>query len=85
MPATRDELERSEQAYRRSRRTVLGHVVFLGVCCTAAFLLRRTFRLPSIFLFTVFVVALLAFAGDIMKFLHCRHELHRQRVAGTPS
>lgn len=80
MPATRDELERSEQAYRRARRTIIGHAVFLGLGCTAAVLLRRSFRLPPIILATVFIVALLAFAGDIMKLFYCHNELRRLRA-----
>jgi hypothetical protein len=70
-----------EKAYGRSRRTIFGHVIFLGVACTVAIVLRRSFKLTPILLATVLIVALLVFAGDIMKFLYHRNELRRLRAA----
>ena len=81
MQAARDEIERLELAYRRARRTIIGHVIFLGVCCLVAVVLRRSFRLPPLILATVLIVALLVFAGDIMKLFYSRNELRRLRAA----
>jgi hypothetical protein len=74
-----EEIARMEAAYRRAKFTLIGHALFLGLCCAAGVLLRRGFGQPPIFLAVVFIVALLVFGGDIMKFLYCRNELRRLR------
>ena len=80
-----DEISRMEEAYRRSKWTIIGHTVFLVACCIGAFLLRRLFRLPPLFLFVVLVVALIVFGGDIMKFFYRRNEVRRLRAARDAS
>jgi hypothetical protein len=68
-----------EIAYRKSRRTVIGHAVFFFLCCTVAVILRRMFNMPPALLTVVFIVALLLFGGDILKFLSYRRQLRRMR------
>jgi cytochrome c biogenesis protein CcdA len=65
------------QAYRKARWTIVGHAVFVVVCCVGVVMLRRAFRLPSALLGVVFIVALIVFGGDIMKFFRCRDRLRR--------
>jgi len=85
MRGQRDEIARLEVAYRRARRIIIGHVIFLTVACLAAVVLRRAGGLPPIYLFTIITVALLVFGGDIMKLLYCRNELRRLRGSDPSS
>jgi len=66
-----------ERAYHRALRTVVGHALFVAVCCAGAIALRRFFKLPSALLGVVFIVALIVFGGDIVKFLRARDRLRR--------
>jgi hypothetical protein len=68
-----------EVAYRRSRRTVIGHGVFFFICCTIAVVLRRMFNMPPALLTVVFIVALILFGGDILRFLSLRRRLRQMR------
>ena len=68
-----------EVAYRKSRRTVIGHAVFFVLCCTIAVVLRRMFKMPPALLTVVLIVALALFGGDILKFLSYRRQLRRMR------
>jgi hypothetical protein len=68
-----------EIAYRKSRRTIIGHAVFFVVCCTVAVILRRMFNMPPALLTVVFFVALILFGGDILRFLSYRRQLRRIR------
>ena len=74
-----NELASLEVAYRKSRRTIIGHAVFFLLCCTAAVVLRGMMKMPPAFLTVVFVVALLLFGGDILRFLSYRRRLRRLR------
>jgi hypothetical protein len=73
------ELATLEAAYRKSLRTIIGHAVFFIICCTVAVILRRMFKMPPALLTMVFVVALLLFGGDILRFLSYRRRLRRIR------
>jgi hypothetical protein len=75
MPESSDSPAEIERAYRRARWTILGHTAFLAVCCLLAIVLRRFFKLPPAMLGVVLIVALLVFAGDIMRFFRCRDRL----------
>lgn len=79
MSGVHAEISRLEAAYRRAKFTVILHVTFLGIVCFIGVLVRRAVGLPPIFLFTVFIVALVLFGGDIMKLFYCRNELQRLR------
>lgn len=84
MPAATQDLVELERAFRAARFKVITHLVFVVVCCGAALVLRRFFRLPPLMLGIVVIVALVVFAGDIMKFLRLR-DLRRQLNAGPRS
>jgi cytochrome c biogenesis protein CcdA len=75
----RAELATLETAYRKSRRTVIGHTVFFVVCCTIAVILRHIFRMPPALLSVVFGVALVLFGGDVFRFLSQRRRLRQMR------
>ncbi len=79
MSASHDEISRLEAAYRRAKFTIICHAIFLGTACFVGVIVRRAAGLPPIFLFTVLVVALVLFGGDIMKLFYCRNELKRLR------
>jgi len=79
MSESLDEITRLEVAYRRAKRTIFGHLIFVGLACLVGVVIRRAVGLPQIFLATVFIVALVLFGGDIMKLLYCRNELRRLR------
>lgn len=72
------------RAYQKSRRAVIGHVIFLAVCCVAALLLRRYFNLPPLLCWTVFAVAGLVFSGDILQLISCHVKLKRFIAANSP-
>jgi hypothetical protein len=79
MSGPSDEISRLETAYRRAKFTIIGHVIFIGTACFLGVFVRRAAGLPPIFLATVFIVALVLFGGDIMRFFYCRNELKRLR------
>ena len=64
-----------EIAYRRAFWTIVGHGVFLVVCCVIAIVLRRLFKLPPALLTVAFFVALLLFGGDLWRFVRYRRKL----------
>ena len=73
------ELATLEAAYRKSRRTIIGHAIFFMLCCTVAIILRRMFNMPPALLSVVFFVALILFGGDLLRFLSYRRQLRRLR------
>jgi hypothetical protein len=73
------ELAALEVAYRKARRTIIGHTVFFVLCCTIAIILRRMFNMPPALLTVVFFVALILFGGDLLRFLSYRRQLRRMR------
>lgn len=74
------DLAQLEMNYRKSRRTVLGHFIFLLVCCIVALWLRRIFGFPPILAWTVFAVAGVVFARDIANFFILRYKVIRLRL-----
>jgi len=80
-PALFDELERTLAAYRKSRFTMIGHAIFIGLCLGFVVLARRVFGMPPQVLGLVFIVALVVFGRDIMTFLHLRSKLAQLRAA----
>jgi cytochrome c biogenesis protein CcdA len=72
-----DTPEEIERAYHRAFWTVVGHALFVGACCVGVVMVRRFFRLPSALLGVVFIVALIVFGGDIMRFLRARERFRR--------
>jgi hypothetical protein len=73
------ELALLEAEYRKSLRTIIGHGIFFIACCAVAVTARRMFKMPPALLTVVFVVALLLFGGDLLRFLSCRRRLRRIR------
>ena len=71
------ELATVQAEYRKSLRTIIGHAIFFFVCCATAVIARRMFKMPPALLTMVFVVALLLFGGDLLRFLSCRRRLRR--------
>jgi len=69
-----------EDAERRAKRTVLGHALFVALCCAIALVLRRFFRFPPQLSWTVFAVPLLVFSSDIIRWRWRLHQLKRQRA-----
>lgn len=68
-----------EAAYRKARFTIICHSVFFLGCCTLAIVARRMMKMPPAFLTVVFVVTLLLFGGDFLRFLSYRRRLRRLR------
>ena len=72
-----DELEQTLIAYRKSRFTMFGHAIFLGLCVAATAIARRVVGMPPQVLGLVIIVALVVFGRDIMTFFHLRAKLAR--------
>lgn len=68
-----------EKAQRRATWTLIGHAVFVLGCCIVALMLRRFMRFPPQLAWTVFVVPLIVFSGDIVRWFWRRHQLTRLR------
>lgn len=68
-----------EVAYRKSRFTIICHAAFFIGCCVLAVFARRMTKMPPALLTVVFVVALLLFGGDILRFFSYRRRLRRLR------
>ena len=79
------ELAEAERTYRKLRFTMLCHLGFFVLCCGLAALARRAMGLPPALLGVVIIVALVAFGGDIMKFIACRDRLRRLRAKASSS
>ncbi len=77
MPTPAEKLAELEPAYRRATCKVICHVVFIVVCCVAAIIIRGMMRLPPALLTTVFVVALLVFGNDFIRFIVLRYRVQR--------
>lgn len=65
--------------YRKSRRTIIGHAIFMAACIALVVLVRRVFGLPPQMLATVLIVALLVFGWDIMNFMRLRSRVAELR------
>jgi hypothetical protein len=80
---TANDLAKAETDYRKARFTIIGHGIFFVACCTLAVIARRMFKMPPALLTVVFVVALLLFGGDLLRFLSTKRRLGRLREAQT--
>ncbi len=80
---TANDLVTAEADYRKARFTIIGHGIFFVACCTLAVIARRMFKMPPALLTVVFVVALLLFGGDLLRFLSTKRRLGRLREAQT--
>ena len=80
MPALEHELAEAERAYRKLRFTLICHLVFFALCCVLVAVLRRSMGLPPALLGMVIIVFLIAFGGDIFRFLTCRERIRRLRA-----
>jgi isoprenylcysteine carboxyl methyltransferase (ICMT) family protein YpbQ len=80
---TANDLAKAEADYRKARFTIIGHGIFFVACCTLAVIARRMFKMPPALLTVVFVVALLLFGGDLLRFLSTKRRLGRLREAQT--
>ncbi len=74
-----DEFEQVLTAYRKSRRTIFGHAIFMLGCIAAVVVARRVFGLPPQMLATVIIVALVVFGRDIMTFMRLRSRITELR------
>ena len=81
MAASEHELVEAERTYRKLRFTMICHLAFFVLCCVAVAVLRRSMGLPPALLGMVIIVFLIAFAGDIWRFLTCRERIRRLRAS----
>ncbi len=75
-----EDIEPVLMAYRKSRRTLFGHGIFMVLCIAFVVIARRIFGLPPQVLATVIIVALVVFGRDIMVFIHLRSRLAQLRA-----
>ena len=68
-----------EKAQRRAKRILIGHAIFVGLCLFAALILRRALRYPPQIAWTVFVVPMLVFSGDIGRWMWRSYRLNQLR------
>ncbi|MES2694271.1 MAG: hypothetical protein V4773_12420 [Verrucomicrobiota bacterium] len=73
------EYEQTMVAYRKSRFTMVCHVIYLGLCVAVCLMARRMMGLPPQVLGLVVIVGLVLFGKDIMTFMHLRSKLARLR------
>lgn len=75
----------AERAFRQARRTVFGHVIFVGVCCVLALIFRKLLHLPTVMIGAILIAAFVVFANDIIRMFLRRHQLKRalHREAGN--
>ncbi|MEO7415007.1 MAG: hypothetical protein ABIZ81_16830 [Opitutaceae bacterium] len=69
-----------EKAQRRAKRTLIGHAIFVIICCFVALILRKLLRYPPQLAWTVFAAPMLVFSGDIARWLWRSHQLNRLRA-----
>jgi hypothetical protein len=69
-----------EKAQRRAKVILIGHAIFVGLCCIAALMLRKLLRFPPQLAWTVFAVPLIVFSGDIARWMWRSHQLNRLRA-----
>src|SRR3954462_15206501 len=69
-----------EKAQRRAKCTLIGHAIFVFLCCFAALMLRKLLRLPPQLAWTVFAVPLVVFSGDIARWMWRTRQLNRLRA-----
>ncbi len=75
------ELTALVEAHRKSRRVVIGHFIFFIICCVVIMVARRYLKFPLQLSWVIIVAFLIAFAGDLGRFLYRRYQIERLRAA----
>lgn len=80
-PPTTAELHVLIEAHRKARRVVLGHFIFFIICCAVIMIARRYLKFPLQLSWVIIIAFLVAFAGDLGRFLYRRYQLQRLLAA----
>ena len=80
-PPTTAELHVLIEAHRKARRVVLGHFIFFIICCVVIMIARRYPKFPLQLSWVIIIAFLVAFAGDLGRFLYRRYQLQRLLAA----
>jgi hypothetical protein len=68
-------------AHRKARRVVIGHFIFFIICCVVIMIARRYLKFPLQLSWVIIIAFLVAFAGDLGRFLYRRYQLQRLLAA----
>ena len=80
-PPTTAELHVRIDAHRKARRVVIGHFIFFIICCVVIMIARRYLKFPLQLSWVIIIAFLVAFAGDLGRFLYRRYQLQRLLAA----
>jgi hypothetical protein len=80
-PPTTAELHVLIDAHRKARRVVIGHFIFFIICCVVIMIARRYLKFPLQLSWVIIIAFLVAFAGDLGRFLYRRYQLQRLLAA----
>jgi hypothetical protein len=80
-PPTLAELNALLADHRKARRVVIGHFVFFILCCVLIIVARRYLKFPMQLSWVIIIAFLIAFAGDLGRFLYRRYQLQRLLAA----
>lgn len=80
-PPTIAELNALLADHRQARRVVIGHFVFFVICCVLIIIARRYLKFPMQLSWVIIIAFLIAFAGDLGRFLYRRYRLQRLLAA----
>ncbi|MCX6934316.1 MAG: hypothetical protein NTZ29_16800 [Verrucomicrobia bacterium] len=80
-PPTTAELHVLIEAHRKARRVVIGHFIFFIICCVVIMIARRYLKFPLQLSWVIIIAFLVAFAGDLGRFLYRRYQLQRLLAA----
>jgi hypothetical protein len=80
-PPTTAELHVLIEAHRKARRVVIGHFIFFIICCGVIMIARRYLKFPLQLSWVIIIAFLVAFAGDLGRFLYRRYQLQRLLAA----
>jgi len=80
-PPTTAELHVLNDAHRKARRVVIGHFIFFIICCVVIMIARRYLKFPLQLSWVIIIAFLVAFAGDLGRFLYRRYQLQRLLAA----
>ena len=72
-------------AHHRARRAVLGHFFFFLACCILALLARRFLKFPPQLSWVIIAAFVVAFAGDLTRFVYRKLKLQRLLTAYASS
>jgi uncharacterized membrane protein YoaK (UPF0700 family) len=73
------------EAHYKARRKVMGHFVFFLLCVILAFIARRFLKFPPQLSWVVIAAFLVAFAGDLTRFVYRKSKLQRLLAAYASS